>query len=72
MLTDTIQERALTFREVNEFLGLRCKTSHTVRNMARRGQIRAIQINGRVMRYSLASVRNLLGETTRMEGNRND
>lgn len=55
------QERGLTFREVYQLVGLRCKTSHTARNMAKRGQIRAIQLNGRVTRYSLTSVRQLLG-----------
>ena len=55
------QERGLTFREVYELVGLRCKTSHTARDMAKRGQIRAIRLNGRVTRYSLTSVRQLLG-----------
>ena len=61
METTVNQDRGLTFREVYELVGLRCKTSHTARSMAKRGQIRAIQLNGRVTRYSLTSVMQLLG-----------
>jgi hypothetical protein len=49
-------DKAITFREVNDLTGSACKTSHTARALAARGQIRAIRINERVVRYSLNSV----------------
>lgn len=69
MLIKTSEERGLTFREVYQLLGLRCKTSHTARGMAKRGQIRSIQINGRVTRYSFNSVMQLLGAGEQSEEN---
>ena len=53
-------DRLLTFREVNEALGFNCKTSHTARNLAKRGQITAVHINERTVRFTEASVRNLI------------
>ena len=66
LMNEYNEERGLTFREVYKLLGLHGKTSHTARCMAKKGQIRAIQINKRVTRYSLSSVMKLLegsGET---------
>lgn len=56
-------DRLLTFREVNEALGFNCKTSHTVRNLAKRGQITAVHINKRTVRFTESSVRNLVSGT---------
>jgi hypothetical protein len=53
-------DRLIDFRSVGELLGLRCKTGHTARALAARGQIRAVRINGRVIRYSEASVHALI------------
>ena len=53
-------DRLLTFREVNEALGFNCKTSHTARNLAKRGQITAVHINERTVRFTESSVRNLV------------
>lgn len=53
-------ERLLTFREVHQLLGLRCRTGHTARALAARGQIRCVRLNGRVLRYTEASVRALI------------
>ncbi len=53
-------DRGLTFREVNELLGLHCRTSHTARAYAAQGKIRSIRINERVIRFSENSVRALL------------
>jgi len=49
-------DRLLGFREVNALVGSNCKTSHTARSLARRGLIRAVQLNERVVRFSEASV----------------
>lgn len=54
-------DKLIDFRAVNALLGLRCRTSHTARALARRGQIRAVRLNERVVRYSLASVVALVG-----------
>lgn len=51
-----VGDRLLTFREVNALLGLHCRTAHTVRGYAARGLIRAVRLNGRMVRYSQASV----------------
>lgn len=58
--TSAVADKLIDFRAVNSLLGLRCRTSHTARAMAHRGQIRAVSLNGRVMRYSLASVMELV------------
>ena len=57
---ETNADRLLTFREVNEALGFNCKTSHTARNLAKRGQITAVHINERTVRFTESSVRNLV------------
>ena len=49
-------DRLIDFREVGQLVGLRCKTSHTARSLADRGQIRAVYINDRTIRYSANSV----------------
>lgn len=53
-------DRLLTFREVGALLGFSCRTGHTARAYAARGQIRAVRLNERVIRYSEASVRELI------------
>lgn len=53
-------DRLLTFREVNRLIGSACKTSHAARTLAARGQIKVIRINERLMRFSEASVRDLI------------
>lgn len=59
-VTERNADRLLTFREVNEVLGFNCKTSHTARNLAKRGQITAVHINERTVRFTESSVRNLV------------
>jgi len=54
-------DRLIDFRRVGELLGLRCKTAHTARALAKRGKIRAVHLNERVIRYSEASVLALIG-----------
>jgi hypothetical protein len=49
-------DRLLTFREVHSLIGSDCKTAHTARALAARGQIRAVKLNARVTRYSEQSV----------------
>ena len=56
----TEADEAIDFRQVCALLGLRCKTSHTALNYARRGQIRAIRLSARTIRYSKRSVLELL------------
>lgn len=63
--TAPVEDKLITHRQVNELLGLRCRTSHVVRGMAARGQIRAVRINERVIRYSEASVRDLIAGRTK-------
>jgi hypothetical protein len=53
-------DRLLTFREVHALTGSLCKTGHYARKLAARGQIKAVRLNERVMRYSEASVRALI------------
>lgn len=48
--------RLIDFREVNRLTGSTCKTGHTARALARRGQILAVRLNERVIRYRLDSV----------------
>lgn len=48
------------FRRVHAMLGLTCKTGHTARALAARGQIRAVRLNERTIRYSEASVLDLI------------
>ena len=49
-------DRLIGFRDVNRLVGSACKTSHTARNLARRGLIRAVRVNERFLRFSEASV----------------
>jgi predicted DNA-binding transcriptional regulator AlpA len=56
----TPQERLLTFRQVIALLGYHSNTSHTIRRLARRGQLKAVRLNERVIRYSESSVRALI------------
>lgn len=53
-------DRLLDFRRVNELVGSTCQTSHSARSLARRGLIRAVRLNERVIRYSENSVRRLI------------
>lgn len=56
----TTADRLITAQEVTTLLGLKCRTAHTALNYARRGLIRAVHINSRVVRFSEASVRALI------------
>jgi predicted DNA-binding transcriptional regulator AlpA len=58
-------DRLIGFREVSALVGSACKTSHTARNLARRGLIRAVQINERVVRFSEASVLAFINGSTK-------
>jgi len=49
-------DRLLDFRAVHALVGSKCKTGHTARALAARGQIRAVRFNERVVRYSEKSV----------------
>lgn len=57
-------DRLIGFREVNRLVGSACKTSHTARNLARRGLIRAVRVNERYLRFSETSVRDFVGGKT--------
>jgi predicted DNA-binding transcriptional regulator AlpA len=54
-------DRLLTFREVHALTGSACKTGHYARALAARGQIKAVRLNERVVRYTESSVRALVG-----------
>ena len=49
-------DRLLPFIEVNRIIGSRCRTGHTARTLMRKGLIKGIRINERVIRYSENSV----------------
>jgi hypothetical protein len=53
-------DRLIDYREVNAAIGSRCRTAHTARNLARRGLIKSVRFNERVIRYSERSVRALV------------
>ncbi len=58
--TATPMGSLLTFRQVHALIGSTCRTGHTARQLAARGQLVAIRLNERVVRYTEASVRELL------------
>ena len=49
-------DRLLHFLVVNRLIGSRCRTGHTARDLMRKGLIKGIRINERVIRYSENSV----------------
>lgn len=53
-------DRLLHFLVVNRLIGSRCRTGHTARDLMRKGLIKGIRINERVIRYSENSVRTLI------------
>jgi predicted DNA-binding transcriptional regulator AlpA len=53
-------DRLLPFRNVARMLGLADNTSHTIRAMAKRGQLKEVRLNGRLIRYSERSVLDLI------------
>ena len=55
-LAPALADRLLNFRQVHELIGSSCKTGHTARALAARGQIRCVRLNERCLRYSEASV----------------
>lgn len=57
---ETEADTLVDFREVYRLTGYRCRTGHTARALAERGQIKAVRINERVLRYSLRSVQELV------------
>lgn len=60
----TPNDRLIDFREVMQLLGLRCRTGHTARALATRGQIRMVRLNERTIRFSEASVHELIANRT--------
>jgi len=48
------------FREVNRMLGSRCKSGHAALRLAKKGLIRAVFFNSRIVRYGEQSVRDLI------------
>lgn len=52
----TEADRLLDFRAVHALIGSKCRTGHTARALAARGQIRSVRLNERVIRYSEKSV----------------
>lgn len=52
----TQADRLLDFRQVHAMVGSNCKTGHTARALAKRGLIREVRWNERVIRYSEQSV----------------
>ena len=57
-------DEAIDFREVYRLLGLHSVTAHTALNYARRGQIRAVRLSARCIRYSRKSVLDLIAGRT--------
>ncbi|MFM8338040.1 MAG: hypothetical protein ACKODK_20995 [Opitutaceae bacterium] len=58
------EDRLIDFRRVNELLGSRCRSAHFALRLAARGQIRAVTLNPRVVRYQESSVRDLIAGRT--------
>jgi len=54
------EDSLLNFREVNRMLGSRCKSGHFALRLAKKGQIRGVFLNARIVRYSENSVRDLI------------
>lgn len=54
--TEPPADRLIDFRQVNALVGSKCKTSHIAIRMAAVGQIRAVRLNSRTLRYSERSV----------------
>lgn len=54
--SQTAEDQLIDFRQVYALIGSACKTGHTARALARRGQIRAVRLSDRALRYSLQSV----------------
>jgi hypothetical protein len=59
-VSQSAPDRLVDHRRFNELIGLNCKTSHTARNYAQQGLIRAVRINARVIRFSENSIFELL------------
>jgi predicted RNA-binding protein YlqC (UPF0109 family) len=53
-------DRLLDRDETNRLLGLKGRTAHTLRAMVQRGQLEAVRLNSRVLRYRESSVRALV------------
>lgn len=63
-----VEDRLIDFRRVNELVGSRSRTAHTARALARRGQIEAVRLNARVVRFRESSVLRLVrGDFVRKE-----
>ena len=58
-------DKLISFQDVNHLIGSKCRTGHTARALAAKGLIRVIRINERVLRYSEASVRELIAGKVR-------
>jgi|GEM_PF-6586062 len=53
-------EPLLSPHEAIAALGLRTKTSHTLRNLERRGLLRPVRLSARCIRYHVADVQRLV------------
>lgn len=53
-------DRLLDRIETNRLLGLKGNTTHTLRSMAARGQLEAVRLNARVLRFRESSVLRLI------------
>jgi hypothetical protein len=53
-------DRLLDRTEANRLLGLKGNTTHTLRAMASRGQIEAVRLNARVLRFRESSLLRLI------------
>jgi len=60
IVTPVSGDRLLDRTETNRLLGLKGHTSHTLRAMASRGQLEAVRINSRVLRFRESSVLRLI------------
>jgi DNA-binding transcriptional MerR regulator len=60
MQTQTPPAPLLTPEEVRRMLGLRTKTNHTIRAWERRGLLKPVRFNSRVLRYRREDVEALV------------
>ena len=55
-------EKLITYREVNDLLGLKCKTSHSVLLFFKRNSLPIIRLNARVIRFRESDVQRLISK----------
>jgi hypothetical protein len=61
-MQNTAQKPLIGPSEAKALLGYRCRTSHVLRNLEKRGLIKAIRLNSRCLRYDPDDIRRLIAD----------